>query len=361
MPRMPSSRQLGAGLASAAALLVALLAGGCSNKARKLNEGGDFMSQVYYGLLGGERDPSYYYSMVRDSHDAESFAYRPSEDPYLVDKNVDALVHLGDVPFARLEGLSNTVSMLVEVVLEDRSALARSAAAVSLTKIASRLPRYGRPGPTDDGSLLASAMAEIQGAYGTGRLAAGFETHVADRIRAIGEATYDPGVYAKKALQFFGTTPHLIDETQPRVREALDTAMTRTARQAAVYALTAAIEGPTDYVRADAVRGLKVLGELGAVEAVASRVAVEVSPRVRSEAAEYFARAASPDAVAALLPMLDDVDGSVRFKSRQALAQIAGEDRGGRRGPWQRWAEARWPGDPAFAAPADALPAAAGP
>lgn len=355
MPAMPRACPIARPTPARVLLLlaVALAAAGCSNKSKKLSDGGDFLSQMYYGLLGGERAPSYYYSMVRDSHDAESFAYRPSDDPYLVDKNVDALVRLGDAPFARLEGLANTVTMMVEVLLEDRSALARSAAAVSLTKIAARLPRYGRSGPGDDGSRLASAMAEIQGMYaGTGRLPAGAEALVAQRVRDIGEAAYDPGLYAKKALQFFGTTPYLIDEAQPQVREALDVAMTRTARQAVVFALTAAVEGPADYVRADAVRGLKVLGETGAVAAVAARVAVEVSPRVRSEAAEYFARAGGPEAVATLIALLDDVDGSVRFKARQALTQVAGEDRGGRRGPWLRWARARWPGETVFDEPA---------
>jgi hypothetical protein len=335
-------------VAGAAALL--LVAPGCSARQKKLSTGGGMIDSVFYDVLGGKRDPSYYYGVVRDSHDPESFCYRCGDDVYLVDKTIDGIQHLGDGPFARLEGQANTITMLIEILLEDRSSLARSAAAVALTKIALGLPRYGTSGPADDGSGLAAAMGELTRMYGPpgrGRTPAGRTAGERDRVARlvaqIGDARYTQGIYTKKALQFFGTTDALIDETDPVIRTALDAALTRKSREAAVYALTAAVEGPADHVRADAIRGLKVLGEASAVSTVVARVRVDVSPRVRSEAAEYFGRVASRDAVSALLTLLDDVDGGVRWKAREALTRVAGQDLGARGTTWTRWARSRWP------------------
>jgi HEAT repeat protein len=317
--------------------------GGCSNKQKKLSSGDDMLGQLYYDVLGGERAPSYYFDILQNSHEAETFCYRCDDDPYLVDKNVDAITRLGGAPYGRLEGLANTIVLMVEVLLEDPSALARSQAAVSLTRIGAKLPRYATRGPVDDGSALAQAIAEIQGIY-TSRQSAAYRDRLAQLLAQVGEASYDPGVYAKKALQLFGTTPGLVEERDPGVRVALETAIVKVARQAIVYGLTAAVEGPTDFVRADAVRGLKVLGEVSGVDEVRARVRVEVSAHVRGEAVEYFARAATPEAVEGLVLLLDDIDGSVRWRARQALMRVAGQDLGARRGPWERWARGRWPG-----------------
>ena len=344
-PRPPK----GWGTLLAAALLL-LVVPGCSARQKKLGTGGGMLDSLYYDVLGGKRDTSYYYGVVRDSHDPDSFCYRCGDDLYLVDKTIEGIQHLGDGPFARLEGQANTITMLIEIVLEDRSALARSAAAVALTKIALRLPRYGSAGPVDDGSGLAAAMGEITRLYaaGPGARTPATRARIAALVAGIGDARHVdarnvPSLYTKKALQFLGTTDALIDETDPGIRTALDAALTRKSREAVVYALTAAVEGPADHVRADAVRGLKVLGEASALPTVVDRVHVEVSPRVRSEAAEYLGRIGGKDAVAALLPLLDDVDGSVRWKAREALTRTAGQDLGPRRATWSRWARSRWP------------------
>lgn len=318
---------------------------GCSNKQKKLSaSGGGLGDTLMYDVFGAERDPAYYFALLQRSRDPETFCYRCADDPYLIDKNVDAIQRLGDAPMARLEGQANVISLLMEILLEDRSALARSAAAVTLTKIGARLPRYADTGARDDGSRLASAMGEIQSLYRGGR-SPGSLARVAALVTQVGDARFDQGLFTKKALQFFGTTPALIDETDPAVRQALDTALTRKSREAVVYALSAAVEGPTDYVRADAVRGLKVLGEASALETVVERVAVEVSPRVRGEAAEYFGRVGGPQAVRALLPRLSDTDGSVRVKAREALTRVAGQDLGARERPWRTWASQRFPGE----------------
>lgn len=345
LPAAHASRRGAAWRGLTLVVLAGLAAAGCSNKQKKLSTGGGLGDSLFYDVLGQKRDPSYYYALVRDSHDKESFCYRCGTDVYLVDKNVDAIQHLGDGPFARLEGQANTIVMLTEVAMEDPSTLARSAAAVSLTKIGLTLPRYAASGPEDDGSGLAAALGELTSIYGAGDRSrpATLRDRTAQVVRQIGEARYRQGLYTKKALQFLGTHEGLVNEADPVVRGALDAALTKKSREAVVYALLAAVEGPADHVRADAIRGLKALGEAGAVAAVVERVVVEASPRVRAEAAEYFGRIATREATAALVPLLEDADGGVRWKARAALTRIAGQDLGPRRLTWSRWALSRWP------------------
>src|SRR5687767_4924779 len=109
-----------------ALLLGATVATGCSNRLRKLSTGGGPAEALLYDVLGDERSPTYYYDLVRSSHDAEDFRYRCGDDPYLVDKSVDAIRHLGEASYARLEGQAQVVSLLTEILLEDRPALARA-------------------------------------------------------------------------------------------------------------------------------------------------------------------------------------------------------------------------------------------
>lgn len=338
-------------------VLLLLVLAGCSNKQKKLSSGGDLLGQVYYDLLGGERAPSHYFGVLQGSRDPESFAYRMGDDPYLVDKNIDALTRLGGAEYGRLEGLANTVVLMLEVLLEDASALARSQAACSLARLGTRLPRHATRGPVDDGTRLAAALGEVQGLVAQGPAG---QPRLVQVVAAIGEATYEPGLYAKKALQFFGTTPALVDAREPEVRMAIDTAIVKVMRQAIGYGLAAAIEGPADFVRADALRGLRVLREPGAVEATRQRLPLEVSALVRGEAADYLASVGSPDSVEALVGLLEDVDGSVRWKARQGLARIAGEDLGHRAAPWRRWARERWPGVAFPGADGGEAPASAG-
>ncbi len=342
-------------LACGGLCLSASALGGCSNKQKKLGGGGGITDTIFYDVLGGERPGRYYFDVVRNSRDPERFSYRFGTDPYLVDKNVDALQRLGDLPYARLEGQANVIVMLMEVLLEDASALARSAAAVSLTKIGARLPRYADAGRADDGSLLVSGLAELDALYGPARggrpLGPPERARAAQVIAAVGDARFEEGLLTKKALQYFGTTDALIDEADPGVRQALDVALTRKSREAVVYALAAAVEAPTDFVRADAVRGLRILGEAGPVGLVAERLPVEVSAQVRGESAEYLGRIGSAAAAAALVRLLEDADGSVRWRARQALVRVARQDLGTRTAAWRAWGRGRFPGEEGFEEP----------
>jgi hypothetical protein len=117
-----------------AGLLLASLAlgPGCSSRQKKLSQGGSMTDILFYDLMGRDRTPNYYYELVRNSHREKDFCYECSAgDPYLVDKNIDAVERLGRAGYGRLEGMAEVVELFSEVITEDRSSLARAQAATS--------------------------------------------------------------------------------------------------------------------------------------------------------------------------------------------------------------------------------------
>ena len=152
------------GLIGLALPVLALAA--CSSRYTKLSAGGSATDVLFYDMLNRDRDPRYYYSLIRNSHREKDFCYEcAAGDPYLVDKNVDAVQRLGHANFGRLEGIAEVVELFSEVIMEDRAALARSSAATSLTEIGLKLPSYTyRPVP-DDGTRLLALMQQIDAIY----------------------------------------------------------------------------------------------------------------------------------------------------------------------------------------------------
>ena len=132
---------------------------GCGST-KKLSTGGA-MDTVVYEWLKRDRNPNYYYTLVRDSHDAEAFEYRRSSDPFIVDKNVDAVQRLGKANFARLGGEAQVVALLSDVVLEDPAALAQANAANSLTRIGLKLPQYRSRGREERGDYFLTLLKEM--------------------------------------------------------------------------------------------------------------------------------------------------------------------------------------------------------
>jgi hypothetical protein len=329
-----------------ACLVAAPLLGACSARQKKLSSGGGPMEAFFYDLLGAERAPAYYYELVRRSRDPETFRYRLGDDPYLLDKNVDAIQRLGDARFARLEGEVLVVLLLCDILASDPSALAQAAAAVSLTKIGLRHPPYDPPSRPDPGGRWEAALAELDALHpGDRRDPDGPEARA--RARALIEelgALERVSVQKVEALRHLPRRRYLVDEADPALRAAIDTTLVRRSADAIRDALEAGAEAPVDFVRADAIRGLKLLGVEGALDVIVGRLAYEPSPRVRGEAAEYLGRIGGREAVAALLVLLGDAEGSVRWKARRALARVGGQDLGARPGPWLRWARTRWPG-----------------
>lgn len=347
--RRPRSRTVpGTALRFALPCLLLLLAAACSSQQKKLAvEEGNVFDGFLYGTLGLDRDTTYYYQLVRDSHDPETFAYRPSPDKYIVDKNVDAVQRLGQGTYARLEGQAQVVSLLIDVLLEDRSALAQANAANSLTRLALRLPRYRAQGVEERGDTFLALLQELDGLWGPGGACttnpAYGRQRTAQILEQIGRFDVATITISKEMLTPFYTRDYLIDATDPAIRRAADTALTRRMGEAIRLALRAGIDADEPYVREEAVRGVKTLGDVRATDAVLARLEVESHWRVRAELTEFLGRMGGEDAVAGLLPLLEDGDPTVRHAARKSLTRIAGQDNGFRRATWTRWAHARYP------------------
>jgi len=188
-------------------------------------------------------------------------------------------------------------------------------------------------------------MREVDAIYARGRCDPNQRRAAVDRIRQIGdlEFTSIDFRFYRQSLKFFYGRPCLVDESDPVLREAIDTALTKRINGLIHVSLQAAVDDPVAQVRTDAIRGLKTLNDAEARETVALRLQYESNWLVRMEAVEYFGKIKTRDGVVALIPLLDDPNASVRHKAREALAQIAGQDYGFRRANWERWAVAKDP------------------
>jgi hypothetical protein len=316
---------------------------------------------LVYDVLGMDRGTAYYFDVVQNSHDRRNFEYKFTGDPYVADKCVDAIIHLGDARYNRLEGEVQVVLLLSDVLAEDLSALARNVSAASLTRLALKLPAADAPKIPDRGdrflSLLKDQLDPLYDETLTRRRddSPGTRERVRAIVEEIGRLELPSPVLEKDALRWFPARPYVAGETDPVLREAFDLAMVRRSRSLILASLEGAVLDATPHVRQAAVQGLKTLGHAEAVPALAERVPDESHPWVRAEIAEFFGAMGGPEAAAALLPMLDDADGSVRFKARSALTRIAGQDLGGERKAWSSWVESRFPASTAAsAAPPDA-------
>lgn len=337
--------------------LLGLLLIGCSTRSKKLTDG-DVPDRLMYDVFGQKRSAAYYYRLVRDSMDESTGCYRCTEDPFIVDKSVNAVLQLGEADFDRLEGQAQTVDLLAEVLLEAPSPLAQSHAANSLAKIGLRMPPYAPGSVPDGGSRTEAAFRELDtmfDRYGR-RIDARSIPRQIQVLDTLGEYRLGHLSASRSALQPFFGRSYLIDEADPRVRRAIDTAMTRRMHQVISLALASGVQARTNYVREESVRGLKTLRDVTVIDPVLTQWEVEQDARVRGEMVEYFGRVATSRSVAALLPVIDDADSTIRYKARLALTRAAGRDLGRRRGTWERWAQQRYPGI-ALEAPIQSLPA----
>jgi hypothetical protein len=318
------------GALGTAALLLAGL-GGCSSQREKLSDSNNVGDVLFYEILQRDRNPTYYYETVRGSHDAERFGYVRSDDPYLVDKNVNAIQKLGQATFARLEGEAQVVALLTEVLLEDPSALAQASAANSLTRLGLKIPQYRSRGLEERGDRFLALLQELDRIHAAGctgaATLANSRARVVQILGEIGSFEMATLTLARDALKPFYTRSYLIDASDPAIRQAADAALTRRMGEVIRLALRSAVDAEVAYVREGAIRGLKTLGDRTGENAVLARLSVETNWRVRAEIAE----------------LLEDPDPSIAHKARQGLRRIAGRDYGIRRRAWKRWAHQLYP------------------
>lgn len=323
-------------------VFVLLLGLGACAEYKKLSAGGSIPEVFYYDILGQDRAPAYYYQLVRDSHKECDFCYRCGQDEYLVDKNVDAVQRLGKASFGRLEGEAEVVELFAAVLSEDCSALARSSAANSLTKIALRLPPYPGPRVEDRGDRFKDYMEQLDRLYGwdgtCARPPPGRRQQAVRLLTAIGNLDIIDYVVTMRSLRFFYGRPYLVDEADPEIRAAIDTALVKRMRALILDALQGAVLDETPTVRSDAIKGLKMLGDRSAVDIVLQSLSVESDWLVRMDAVEYLGRVGTREGVIALIGLLEDPNASVRHKAHSALIRIAGRDYGFRPETWKYWA-----------------------
>ncbi|HVG95097.1 MAG TPA: HEAT repeat domain-containing protein, partial [Planctomycetota bacterium] len=348
MPVARPSRALNA----AVVIAMGVVCGGCPS--RKLSSGGGAMDTLMYDVLGAERDTGYYYDVLLSAHDRSTFAYVQTEDPFIADKCVDAIVHLGRASYNRLEGEVQVILLLSDVVLEDWSSLAKASAAGALTALGTKLPTASGPEREENGLRYLDALKELDGMHDAqGRLR---NDCPAQRQRAvqlvdeIGSYKFPNLQLTKDGLRFFPAKSWVTRATDPAMREALDRAMVRRSRAVILASLEGAVLDRNHNVRVDAVKGLKTLQYAGAQESVLDRLEVETNSWVRGEMAEYFGAIGGRRAAEALLRLLDDDDGGVRHRARRALTRIAGDDRGKEVAAWQTWVDRAFP--PTVAVPA---------
>ncbi|MDJ0520584.1 MAG: HEAT repeat domain-containing protein [Planctomycetota bacterium] len=336
------------GRALAVGLLIAATLVGCTRTKKLSGEDTTIFEDLRYGVLGQDRPAEEYYRIVRERRDDRTGRYRVTQDKYLVDKTVDAVQRLGKLEYERLESQAQVMDLLGDVVASDPSALARTNAANSLTRLAVRLQQPDVRLVRDDGRGMRALVRQMDALHGGAR-ASRDPARTARLLDQLGRYELPTGALAREALRPLYTRRYLV-ESGGAVRRALDQALVLRMREAARLSLEQAVDADTGYLREEAVRGLKTIQAKRSEPVVLRRLGREPEARVRAEIVEYLGVAGSSTSIAALLPLLDDANPTLRVKARQSLTRIAGRDLGFRRATWTRWAIAR---HPELAAPAD--------
>ncbi len=376
--RPPSSgggRRGGRARSLALAILLAAAAGGTAGCSKKLSSGGGAMDSLFYDVLKMDRGTQYYYGIVRDAHERKDFSYRYGDDPYIADKCVDAIVHLGDAKYDRIEGEAQVILLLSDVLIEDASALARATAARALTKLGLKLvPPPGTPVP-DVGSRYLALLQRLDGLHDLeGRRRPDTpetKAAVARTIDEIGLLEFDESdiVTTKNGLILFTNTEgkdgkpsrrYIVNETDPALRDVIDRAIVRRAAAVVRAYLSRAVADERPLVRVDAVDGLRELRDARAMDAVVAQAEQESQPRVRMAMAEYFGAIGGRQGAEALVTLVGDADGSVRHKARAALTSLAGRDLGAEPAAWGEWRKTRYPDAGSTADGAGGAPVAPG-
>jgi hypothetical protein len=326
-------------LLAAASLIALAPLTACTSK--KLTTGGSALDSLFYGVFGMDRDTTYYYNVVLHAHDPTSYCYLCTDDPFLADKCVDAIIHLGRAAYGRLEGEVQVILLLSDVLIEDPAALAKDRAAASLALLGSRLPTPAAVARPERGDRFLAQLKELDAlhdAEGNRRCdSPATRRRVAQIVEEIGTYELPNLQLTKDALRWFPAARYVADETDPELRDVFDRAMVRRSRAVILASLESAVLDPIPAVRQSAVAGLKLLAAPHAVSAVADRLESETSPLVRGEMAEYFGAVGGKAAATQLIAMLRDDDGAVRHKAHLALIRIAGTDLGIAVPAWEAW------------------------
>jgi hypothetical protein len=216
----------------------------------------------------------------------------------------------------------------------------------TLTKIGVKLPRYAVRPVEDDGQQFLALAGELRRLYrdGAGRPCSPAESaRAVEVLGRLGDLRFGDFRLYKETLREFSGRNYLVDERDPTLRAAIDTATVKRSDALIRATLRAGVEDGDAQARIDAVRGLETLRDPEAEEVVIRRLGHEPSWLARLEMIEYLGRVGTPVAVAALVPLVEDPEAAVRHKAREVLARLAGSDHGIRRAGWEAWARRRHP------------------
>ena len=321
---------------------IAICTGICAGCSKKLTKSGSAMDAIAYDLLGMERSTAEYYEIVRSAHDSKTFNYERTGDPYIADKSLDAVIHLGDATYNRLEGEVQVILLLSDVLVEDRIALARDTAAGSLTRLALKLPDSPvTPIPDSGVRWLALTKGELDGMHDeSGRLrqdTPGNRRRVVAIADELGALEFTRLVLDKDALRFFPQKAYVTLESDPTLRAAWDRAMVRRSRALIFASLEGGVFDPAPHVRSSCITSLATLHRAKAMDSILDRLKAENDSWVRATIAAYLGEIAGPKAVDALIGLLHDDDGGVRHAARVELTRIAGSDLGNDAAAWESW------------------------
>lgn len=341
-----------AGLLVGAVGLVVGFLGGCS---KKLSKSGSPMDAIAYDLLGMTRSTQEYYEIVLSAHNTKTFCYECTGDPYIADKSLDAVIHLGDATYDRLEGEVQVILLLSDVLVEDPIALARDAAAGSLTRLALKLPDTPTTPIADNGLrwlALAKELDAMHDANGARRQdTPGNRQRVARIADEMAAFEFPRLLLDKDGLRFFPQKAYVTQETDPTLRAAWDRAMVRRSRALIFASLEGGVFDGAPHVRSSCIAGLTSLRREKSMDIVLERLKAENDTWVRATIAEYLGEFGGPKATEALVELLRDDDGCVRHAARVQLSRLAGTDFGAETAPWEAWRAKQKPAAPPPPAP----------
>ena len=232
-------------------------AGGCS---RKLSHGGSALDVLAYDMLKMDRGTGYYFTTLQAAHDPTNYSYRASDDSFVADKCVDAIQHLGDAKYDRLEGEVQVILLLSDVLLEDPIVLAKIQSAEALTKLAIALPIAPAVDRPERGDRYLAVLKELDGmhdAEGRRKIdTPATRQRVVQLFDEIGSYRFPKLLDTKNGLRFFPARRYVTVETDPALRDAIDRAMVRRARAVVIVSLTDAVQDSSSSVREAALLGL---------------------------------------------------------------------------------------------------------
>ncbi len=293
-------------------------------------------------------------------HDPKTFRHRPDE-PATFEECLEEVLVLADEEYDEPGDAAGAVFLLARVATEDSAALHRAQACRGLGRLGALLTGSADPpaGPPPTEGEAAAALARLREIHAAGHGSDAEVIECAALFRRLGDfrvpllADPGPSGYGRDLRILRGTLLGVLAESRSESGTPGEGESERALRLLGLQVVRTALAGSTLHdgdprVRAEAALAAGSFGgaDMAAVLRTAYLAEVQIPARraIAEAAAAVAARletAARGPSVVLLLTALDDDDRGIRFEAREGLSALAGEDLGGKPGPWQRW----WAGE----------------